>query len=136
VSEASNERSAPSATLQGEPRADTPAGESPEGSASSSPAEQYQNSNADGSEHSLVKEASAFHRRWESVQVSFVDDPRQAVSDAESLVGDVLNDLTAGFRDQRQELESIWKQGQEASTEHLRQALQRYREFFERLLRV
>jgi hypothetical protein len=86
--------------------------------------------------HPLVKEASVFRSRWESVQVSFVDDPRQAVSDAESLVGDVLNDLTAGFRHQRQELESIWNDGQEASTEHLRQTLQRYRDFFERLLRI
>jgi hypothetical protein len=89
-----------------------------------------------GAADPLVREASSFRSRWDSVQVSFVDDPRQAVSDAEALVGDVLSDLTSGFRHQRQELESIWSQGQEASTEHLRQTLQRYRDFFERLLRV
>jgi flagellar basal body rod protein FlgF len=68
--------------------------------------------------------------------VSFVDDPRQAVSDAEALVSDVIDDMTAGFRQQRQQLESLWNQGHQVSTEQLRQAIQRYRDFFERFLRV
>jgi hypothetical protein len=33
-------------------------------------------------------------------------------------------------------LEEQWSRGQEASTEDLRQALKRYREFFQRLLTV
>jgi hypothetical protein len=89
-----------------------------------------------GGEPSLVKEAPALRLRWESVQISFVDDPRQAVSDAEALVNDVLDDMTAGFRQQRQDLESLWSQGHEVSTEQLRQAIQRYHQFFERFLRV
>jgi hypothetical protein len=84
----------------------------------------------------LVKEVPALRARWEAVQVGFVDDPRRAVSDAEALVGDVINEMTAGFRDQRHRLESQWSKGQEASTEQLRQAIQLYGDFFERFLRV
>ena len=48
----------------------------------------------------------------------------------------MINEMTAGFRDQRHQLESQWSNGQEVSTEQLGQAIQRYREFFERFLPV
>lgn len=136
MSQLSNEHSVSPATEADDLQPDT-AETMEDGYGQGQPAgEQASSPGQAGSAHPLVREATQFRSRWESVQVSFVDDPRQAVSDAESLVGDVLNDLTAGFRRQRQELESRWNQGEEASTEHLRQTLQRYREFFERLLRV
>ncbi len=84
----------------------------------------------------LVTDPESFRRRWESVQVGFVDDPRQAVGDADALVSSVIDDLADGFRRQRQRLESRWSEGEDASTDDLRESFQRYRDFFERLLQV
>jgi len=83
----------------------------------------------------LVAENAAvdYRARWDVVQQGFVDDPRNAVSEADKLVDDVLKHLADGFDRQRQDLEHQWSDG-EASTEDLRSALQRYRTFFQRLL--
>jgi hypothetical protein len=74
--------------------------------------------------------------RWTDIQTEFVDDPRQCVQNADSLVSDVVDQLTAGFAAARSRLEEQWARGEEISTEDLRLALTRYREFFERLLQV
>ncbi|GAB3839694.1 hypothetical protein [Kribbella italica] len=83
----------------------------------------------------LVAEDAAvdFRSRWEVIQQGFVDDPRQAVSEADKLVDDLLNRLSATFDEQHQDLERQWSDG-EPSTEDLRGALQKYRAFFQRLL--
>ncbi len=86
--------------------------------------------------HTLLPNAEPFRRRWESVQVGFVDDPVQAVDDAEALVSSVMNELVAGFRAQRERLEAYRSNGNETSTDELRDAFRRYRDFFERLLQV
>lgn len=77
---------------------------------------------------------SGLRSRWDDVQAGFVDDPRQCVQKADRLVSDVVDRLTAGFAQARSRLEQQWDRGEEASTEDLRQALKRYREFFHRLL--
>jgi hypothetical protein len=74
-----------------------------------------------------------FRARWDVIQQGFVDDPRTAVTDADKLVGDVLQRLSSTFDKQHQSLEGQWADG-EPSTEDLRGALQRYRAFFDRLL--
>jgi hypothetical protein len=51
-------------------------------------------------------------------------------------VSDAVDQLTASFSHARSRLEEQWARGEEASTEDLRLALKRYREFFERLLAV
>jgi hypothetical protein len=79
---------------------------------------------------------SSLRSRWDDVQVGFVDDPKDCVQKADALVADVVQQLTTGFSDARSRLEEQWARGEEASTEDLRQALKRYREFFERLLAV
>jgi hypothetical protein len=76
-----------------------------------------------------------FRARWEIIQQGFVDDPRSAVTDADTLVGDLLERLSSTFDQQRQSLERQWSDG-EPSTEDLRAALQRYRSFFQRLLTI
>jgi hypothetical protein len=81
-------------------------------------------------------ELSDFHSRWTDVQSAFVDDPRDCVQKADGLVADVVDKLTAQFAQARSRLEEQWSRGEEVSTEDLRIALQRYREFFERLLAV
>ncbi|HEY2195400.1 MAG TPA: hypothetical protein VGH76_24295 [Actinomycetospora sp.] len=72
--------------------------------------------------------------RWQEVQAAFVDEPRQAVTEADQLVGEVLDEVSRVFRHQRSELEAEWSGNTEPGTEELRQALRRYREFFDRLL--
>jgi hypothetical protein len=71
--------------------------------------------------------------RWRQIQEEFVDEPRQAVQDADALVTDLMTRLAQTFAHERDQLESRWAGG-EVSTEDLRQGLQRYRSFFERLL--
>lgn len=80
--------------------------------------------------------ADRLQRRWDEIQTAFVDEPRQAVQEADSLVGEVTDRLHEMFRTSRNELEQQWSTGREASTEDLRQALQRYRAFFHRLLSI
>lgn len=74
--------------------------------------------------------------RWAGVQAAFVDDPKECVQEADGLVSDLVEQLTAGFAETRWHLEEQWNRGEEASTEDLRVALMHYREFFERLLAV
>ena len=75
-------------------------------------------------------------RGWDGVQAGFVDDPKRCVEQADGLVSDVVEQLSNGFAEARSRLEQQWSRGQEPSTEDLRVALKRYREFFDRLLAV
>jgi hypothetical protein len=75
-----------------------------------------------------------FRARWDQVQTSFVDEPRQAVEQADSLVANVVKRIAEQFSAERATLEQQWAQGDNVSTEDLRQALRRYRSFFDRLL--
>ncbi|OCB09304.1 hypothetical protein A5717_26400 [Mycolicibacterium porcinum] len=79
---------------------------------------------------------SGLHSRWNDVQAAFVDDPKGCVQEADNLVSEVVDELTASFADTRSRLEAQWDRGEAASTEDLRVALQRYRDFFQRLLSV
>jgi hypothetical protein len=72
--------------------------------------------------------------RWEEIQGSFVDEPRRAVEEADSLVAELMQRLADSFAEERKGLEGQWDRGDEVSTEDLRIALQRYRSFFDRLL--
>jgi hypothetical protein len=65
-----------------------------------------------------------------------VDEPKPSVEKADQLVASVIQKLTQVFADERSKLERDWSKGGEASTEDLRQALRRYRSFFDRLLSV
>jgi sRNA-binding protein len=78
----------------------------------------------------------AFRDRWVVIQTQFVDEPRKAVEGAEALVGEVMQTLTESFKRERQDLESHWSGDRDLSTEDLRQAIRRYRSFFNRLLSI
>ena len=75
-----------------------------------------------------------FRDRWQEIQVGFVDEPQQAVREADGLVAELMQTLAGTFADERARLEGEWERGAEVSTEDLRQALQHYRSFFQRLL--
>ena len=74
--------------------------------------------------------------RWENIQTAFVDDPRFSVQQADELVASAIKRLAESFATERGGLEQQWSQGSDVSTEDLRQALRRYRAFFQRLLTV
>ena len=74
--------------------------------------------------------------QWTEIQAGFVDEPRLAVERADGLVADAIKRLAETFANERAQLEGQWDRGGDVSTEDLRQALQRYRSFFSRLLSV
>jgi len=79
---------------------------------------------------------SELRSRWTDIQAGFVDEPRRAVEQADSLVAEAIKRLAETFANERNQLEGQWDRGGDVSTEDLRQALQRYRSFFSRLLSV
>jgi hypothetical protein len=79
-------------------------------------------------------ESEDFRSRWHDIQGRFVDEPRQAVEEADQLVAAVTSRIAEVFTKERATLEREWSAGQDVSTEDLRQALRRYRSFFQRLL--
>lgn len=81
-------------------------------------------------------EAEAMRGRWTEIQAAFVDEPRRAVEQADGLVAEAIKKLAEMFAAERDRLEGQWDRGDDVSTEDLRQALQRYRSFFTRLLAV
>lgn len=96
------------------------------------------NSPVNGGHEALFPNADSedLRRRWTDIQASFVDEPKPSVEKADQLVASVIQKLTQVFADERSKLERDWSKGGEASTEDLRQALRRYRSFFDRLLSV
>jgi hypothetical protein len=81
-------------------------------------------------------EAERFRSRWQETQTGFVDEPRNAVEQADKLVAEMMQRLAKVFSDERSRLEEQWSRGDDIDTEDLRVALQRYRSFFDRLLSV
>jgi hypothetical protein len=78
--------------------------------------------------------ADGFRAEWDAVQISFVDDPKQAVRKADELVAQVMKSLAESFANERTRIEGQADSTEQASTENLRVALRRYRSFFQRLL--
>ncbi len=79
-------------------------------------------------------ESEQFRASWNAIQAKFVDEPRAAVQQADTLVTEVIAKITQMFASEHSSLEVQWNQGNEVSTEQLRQALQHYRSFFNRLV--
>lgn len=79
-------------------------------------------------------ELNDLRTRWDKAQIGFVDEPRTAVKQADELVATVVTRISEQFAAARTELEHQWDRGDDVSTEDLRQALRRYRSFFDRLL--
>jgi hypothetical protein len=82
------------------------------------------------------EEADRMQQQWQGVQASFVDEPRSAVQQADELVAGAIKRLAQTFADERAQLEGQWDRGDQVSTEDLRLALQKYRAFFGRLLKI
>jgi hypothetical protein len=89
-----------------------------------------------GAQASLLEdgELQSITMRWKDIQADFVDEPEQAIQEADALVAELMQRLAAMFATERAELEKRWAGGHQVTTEDLRQGLRRYRSFFERLL--
>lgn len=81
-------------------------------------------------------EAEPLRAQWSDIQAAFVDAPRDAVQRADALVAQVMQRMADTFARERATLEQQWDRGDNVTTEDLRVALQRYRAFFDRLLRT
>ena len=82
------------------------------------------------------EELSGYRTRWSAIQTGFVDEPRRAVEEADTLVAELMKRLAEVFAEERRGLEAHWERSEQASTEDLRIAMRRYRSFFERLLAI
>jgi len=83
----------------------------------------------------LADEVAAVYRtRWSGIQDWFVDEPRQAVEEADVLVAKTIRRLVEGFANERRILEAQRENPDRVSTEDLQLAMRRYRSFFERML--
>ena len=72
--------------------------------------------------------------RWKDIQAEFVDDPQRAMADADTLVADVLDDLTRTLSGERDALTAQWRDSEDPSTEDLRVTLRSYHVFLQRLV--
>ncbi|MGJ6963262.1 hypothetical protein ACSDR0_15250 [Streptosporangium sp. G11] len=75
-------------------------------------------------------------RRWQEVQASFVDDPRDAVERADSLLDEVTSSFRNALEARVTELQVRWKDTEKNDTEDLRTALRDYRATLEQLLNI
>jgi hypothetical protein len=79
-------------------------------------------------------ESEHLRMRWNDIQSKFVDEPGTAVVQADALVSEVVEKITRVYTDEHNALKSQWRDDNNVSTEDLRQTLQRYRSFFNRLV--
>src|SRR5215831_4009367 len=56
-----------------------------------------------------TEDAAGYRTRWSAIQTGFVDEPRKAVEEADTLVAEVMQRLAAVFSDERKRLESQWE---------------------------
>lgn len=71
---------------------------------------------------------SEFLQRWSAIQISFVEDPRQSVQAADSLVQEIATTLASALQERRSALAAQWREDSD-DTEQLRLALRQYRVF-------
>ena len=79
-------------------------------------------------------EAHTLRSQWEKIQITFVDEPRQSVQQADELVATVIQRLAQIFADERGRLERDWGRRRERFDGGIAEwRLRRYRSLFDRL---
>jgi len=79
------------------------------------------------------QDVTRFREQWRELQSGFVDEPRGAVREADTLVSQMMDALTAQLTEQKRALQG---ESDARDTEQLRVALQRYRSLFDQMLQV
>ncbi|BCJ60581.1 hypothetical protein [Micromonospora endophytica] len=77
--------------------------------------------------------AQGFRDRWRDVQLRFVDDPKAAAGEAQSLVDEAMQALSAALAEHKRKLGG-WQEADSSDTEELRVAVREYRDFLDRVL--
>lgn len=77
--------------------------------------------------------AQSFRDRWHDVELRFVDDPREALGEAQHLVEEAIQALTAALATERNRL-SGWQEAGSENTERLRMAVRQHRDFLDLVL--
>ena len=82
----------------------------------------------------LLGDTRELRAGWQRIKAGFVDDPRDAVGQAASVVDEATQRLIAAVRDRRRQIREMWD-GDSAGddTETLRIALLRYQTLFRQL---
>src|SRR6185295_1861047 len=60
-------------------------------------------------------EAKKLRTLWDTIQGGFVDEPREAVANADSLLSEVMRRLTEMFVDEKSKLDAQWERGDSVS---------------------
>lgn len=79
------------------------------------------------------QDVTKYREQWRELQAGFVDEPRSAVREADTLVSKMLDTLTSQLTEQKRALQS---ESDAEDTERLRVAMQRYRSLFDQMLQV
>jgi hypothetical protein len=74
-----------------------------------------------------------YRERWRQVQVRFLDDPQDAATSAEELLGEVLEGLREALAARKGDLDS-WSSTERRDTEELRVTVRAYRDLLDRVL--
>jgi len=82
----------------------------------------------------MARSRDRYSSRWGDIQAKFVDEPSQAVQDADRLVEEVLEKVFEACAGERERLAQTWSNGG-TDTETMRTTLQRYRRVFAFVLR-
>lgn len=72
--------------------------------------------------------------RWNEAQGGFIDDPQQAVREADALASEVAEAVVAEIASRHSALRSAWSDSGSGDTETLRISLRDYRAFVQRLV--
>lgn len=93
----------------------------------------------------LLADVAGLRASWQRIQAGFVDDPREAVSDAANLVEHTAQALVGALQQRQRLLRAGWDRGRtlggfgapedDTDTEELRLLIQRYRILFNHICR-
>lgn len=86
------------------------------------------------SPHPRGLEPDEVRGRWNEAQGGFIDDPQQAVREADALASEVAEAVVAEIEARRDALRSSWSDSGSGDTETLRISLRDYRAFVKRLI--
>jgi hypothetical protein len=91
---------------------------------------------ADAAGGPLLADAAEQRGNWQRIQAGFVDDPRNAVSDAANLLEHVVQALAGTLQQRQRQLRTAWDaddDGGAPDTERLRATLLGYRALFDKI---
>jgi len=81
-----------------------------------------------------LEDSQNFHMRWNEIQSQFVDDPKDAVIQADLLISEIIEQIKQRYDNEHATLKNTWSQSNDFSTEDLRTTLQKYHTLVDLLL--